>query len=145
MAAVSRPGIVRFENHAAVDDAGAFNALGASLFSGLWQFEHDRGWLDDQLRLLADHDVDYVRVLGIVGPKFWSDRTVDPRAPGYDARVAAFTDHVYDRFGLRVEWSIFGGVDTTPTPESRRAASAERLPYETSCACRPRSRSLGAR
>jgi hypothetical protein len=122
------------------DDRGPFLALGATLFWGPWGYKFDRERLERTLRFLAEHNVDYVRVLGQVGTPddpddSWSDRPIDPRwndpcpasgdAPPtcgtYDDVIAGFTDLAYDRYGLRVEWTIFGGIGFTPTPRSRVA------------------------
>ena len=128
----ARHGIVHGERHAFADDGGAFLARGASLFWGLWGYEHDRARLGRNLAVLRDWGVDYVRVLAVVGSPgdrsddSWRDRRLDPSAAAYDRDVAAFTDWVYLEYGLRVQWTIFGGVDFTPSAESRRAL-VERL------------------
>ena len=121
-----RHGVVHGEQHAFADDGGAFLARGASLFWGLWGYQHDRARLGRNLAVLRDWGVDYVRVLAAVGSPgdraddSWRDRRVDPSAADYDRDVAAFTDWAYQQYGLRVQWTIFGGVDFTPSPESRR-------------------------
>ncbi|HXW03727.1 MAG TPA: hypothetical protein VD833_00730 [Vicinamibacterales bacterium] len=138
----SRPsGIVRGRGEAFADDRGPFLALGATLFWGPWGYKFDRARLDRHLQFLSERGVDYVRVLGQVGrpdsdsDDSWSDRPIDPRwrdactgsssAPPscgtYDEVIAGFTDLAFDRYGLRVEWTIFGGTGFTPTPESRLA------------------------
>lgn len=133
-------GIVHGRGASFVDDRGPFLALGATLFWGPWGYKFDRARLERTLQFLAEHDVDYVRVLGQVGTPddpddSWSDRPIDPRwddpcpasgkAPPtcgtYDEVIAGFTDLAYDRYGVRVEWTIFGGIGFTPTRESRVA------------------------
>jgi hypothetical protein len=88
--------------------------LGASLFRAAWAYRNDRAWLEDQLDFLAKHDFDAIRVLGAVGdpaePDFWDGREIDWRWPDYDAVIAGLTDLAYDRYGLRVQWTIFAGA-----------------------------------
>jgi hypothetical protein len=119
-----RRGVVRTEGRAFADDGGPFPALGATLFWGAWGYKHDRARLEKNLDFLARHHFDYIRVLGEVGGEHWHDRQVDPRWPDYDAVIAGLTDLAYDRYGLRVEWSIFGGVDFSTTPAAREALIA---------------------
>ena len=120
--AQTRRGLVRPEGRALRDDGGVFNPLGASLFWLAWGYKFDRGRLERNLQSLAGAGVDYVRALGDVGPgSGWGDREVDSRWPDHEAIVAAATDLAYDRFGLRVQWTIFGGVEHQPTPEGRAA------------------------
>jgi hypothetical protein len=134
-------GIVHGRGAAFADDRGPFLPLGATFFWGPWGYKFDRGRLERHLQFLAERGVDYVRVLGQVGAPgrdpedSWSDRPIDPRwndpcpesgeGPAtcgtFDQVIAGFTDLAYDRYGLRVEWTIFGGTDFTPTPASRLA------------------------
>ena len=80
----ARHGVVHGEQHAFADDGGAFVARGASLFWGLWGYEHDRARLGRNLAMLRDWDVDYIRVLAVVGSPgnrtddSWQDRRLDP-------------------------------------------------------------------
>ena len=112
-------GPVRAETKAVADQNGPFNALGATLFWGAWGYKFDRERLERNLASLSEADIDYVRVLGSVGGDSWSDRTVDPRWPDYDEVVAAFTDLAYDKYGLRVQWTLFGGAPFTPSGRTR--------------------------
>jgi hypothetical protein len=133
-------GMVHGRGASFADARGPFLALGATLFWGPWGYKFDRDRLERTLKFLAEHHVDYVRVLGQVGTPddpddSWSDRPIDPRwddpcptsdtppptCGTYDEVIAGFTDLAYDRYGLRVEWTIFGGVGFTPTPRSRVA------------------------
>jgi hypothetical protein len=114
-----RSGSVQVADRTFIDEEGPFLALGTTLFWALWGFEHDRARLGRNLEAIADAGFDYVRVLAAVGPSGWTDRTVDPTEQGRARRIAALTDWAYDRYGLRVQWTIFGGVGRTPTPESR--------------------------
>ena len=95
-------------------------AVGASLFWAPWGYKFDRDRLSKNLQYLSARGVDYVRVLGTAGPAGWTDRTIDPRWPDYAEVIAGTTDLAFAH-GLRVEWSIFGGIDLTPTPAAREA------------------------
>lgn len=114
-----RPGRVRFVDHAAADGAGQFNAFGASLFAAAHAYKFNSAWLEREAETLSAAGVDYVRALGVVGPESWSDRTIDPRWSDYAEAIAGTTDLLYDRYGLRTQWTIFGGVETTPLPADR--------------------------
>jgi hypothetical protein len=122
-----RRGVVHAAGRAFADEGGVFLARGASLFWALWGYQHDRERLGRNLATLRGWDIDYVRVLGVVGAPgdnpadSWRDRRVDPSTPSYDQDVAAFTDWAYRDYGLRVQWTIFGGVDFAPTPQARRS------------------------
>lgn len=111
-----RRGIVRLDRRVYVDDGGPFLAVGHSLFWARWGFVHDRERLERNLAYLAEHGVDYIRVLGVVD---WPDRYVG--ASESDASISGLTDLAFDKYGLRVEWSIFGAIDSTPTPQGREA------------------------
>lgn len=134
-------GVVHARGAAFADDRGPFLPLGATLFWAPWGYKFDRERLERHLEFLSKRGVDYVRVLGQVGAPgsdpedTWSDRPIDPRwsdaCPGggsrpshcgtYDQVIAGLTDLAYDRYGLRVQWTVFGGTSFTPTAESRIA------------------------
>lgn len=114
-----RAGIVRLNDHVFRDDDGPYLAVGATLFWAAWGYQHDRDRLEQNLRFLARHRVDYIRVLGTVGPGGWAERTVLQDAPGYEAAIAGLTDLAYDKYGLRVEWTLIGGSSSTDTPDER--------------------------
>jgi hypothetical protein len=114
-------GQVRADGRAVADAAGPFNALGATLFWGAWAYKFDRPRLERNLAVLSAAGIDYVRVLGSVGGTSWKDRQTDPQWPDYDAIIAGMTDLAYDRYGLRVQWTIFGGSPSTPAGPSREA------------------------
>jgi hypothetical protein len=120
-----RPGRVRLENRVAIDDAGPFNALGTTLFWALSGYRNERERLEANLQFLSDGGFDYIRVLGNVGDDdptgFWAGRTADPRWPDYDQMIAGLTDLAYDRYGLRIQWTIFGGSTFSPSPVDRLA------------------------
>jgi hypothetical protein len=119
-ARVARTGIVHLDGHAVADEGGPFDAVGASLFWLAWGYKFDRARLEANLQTLADAGVDYVRALGDVGPDGWTDREIDPGWPDYDAVIAGATDLAYDRYGLRVQWTIFGGSRHVPAPADRQ-------------------------
>lgn len=117
-----RHGIVRLDGRAVRDDGGVFNPLGATLFWLAWGYKFDRPRLEANLQALRDAGVDYVRALGDVGPgSGWGDREVNPGWPDYASVLSGATDLAYDRYGLRVQWTIFGGVDHLTTADARRA------------------------
>ena len=115
------PNVVRAEGRAVADAGGPFNALGATLFWGAWAYKFDRPRLERNLATLSAAGIDYVRVLGSVGGASWEDRETDPRWPDYDQIIARMTDLAYDRYGMRVQWTLFGGAPFTETAESRTA------------------------
>ena len=129
----SRQGPVRLDGRSLADEGGPFNALGASLFWGLWGERYDPDRLDANLEWLAGLGVDFVRVLGMVGSESWSDRPVDPSAPDYWAIVDQFLARL-ERHGLRVEVTIFADAQIMmPNPVARTRfvdAWAERVDRE---------------
>jgi hypothetical protein len=114
-------GTVRVEQGVLVDDVGPFWAIGATYMAAPWFYKFDRARLERNLAFLAEGGIDYVRVLGEVGGRFWEGREIDPRWPDYPAVVAGLTDLAYDKYGLRVQLTVFGGVDFSTTPAQRRA------------------------
>src|SRR5207248_542158 len=113
--------------HSFADDGGTFLPRGATMFWALWGYQHDRARLGRNLSTLRNWGIDYIRVLGVVGAPgdrpgdSWRDRQADPSKPSYDQDTSGLTEWAYREYGLRVQWTIFGGVEFTPTPESRRA------------------------
>ena len=116
-----RAGQVRADGRAVTDAAGPFNALGATVFWAAWAYKFDRARLERNLEVLSAAGVDYVRVLGSVGGASWEDRQTDPRWPDYDAIIAGMTDLAYDRYGLRMQWTLLGGAPFTPSGPLREA------------------------
>ena len=114
-------GAVRIDGHAVADARGPFNALGATLFWGAWGYKFDRVRLERNLALLSEAGVDYVRVLGSVGGSSWADRQTDPRWPDYDAVISGLTDLAFDKYGIRVQWTLFGGAPFTRSGRARGA------------------------
>src|SRR3954464_5371224 len=85
-----RHGVVHGIQHAFADDGGMFLARGATMFWALWGYQHDRDRLGRNLTTLRGWNVDYIRVLGVVGAPgdqpgdSWRDRRIDPSAESYD-------------------------------------------------------------
>lgn len=115
-----RQGPVRADARAVADAGGPFNALGATLFWAAWGYKFDRPRLERNLDTLRAAGFDYIRVLGSVGGATWEDRQTDPRWPDYDAIIAGVTDLAYDRYGMRVQWTLIGGAPFTETVSSRQ-------------------------
>lgn len=121
-------GIVRVSGRAVADDRGPFPALGASLFWALWAYKHDPARLDAHLKLLSEHNFDYIRALGVVGRQpAWAGRVIDSRWPDYDEMIAGLTDHAFDFYGLRIEWTIFGDADQMVPESADRAKLVDRF------------------
>jgi hypothetical protein len=115
----SRRGAVRLMDRAFADANGPWLAVGATCFWCGWGYLHDRPKLQSNLGVLSGR-VDYIRALALVGPGGgWDGRAIRADDVLKTEMVAGLTDAAYAR-GLRVQWTIFGGVDTTPTPASRR-------------------------
>lgn len=105
-----------------MDNGGNFLAFGASLFWGLWGFINDRDRLAQNLGVLRNGGVSYIRCLGAVGPAGgWDDRVIDPGAADYGPNVAAFTDWVYEQFSMRVQWTIIGDVNAAISSSAARS------------------------
>jgi hypothetical protein len=117
----TRSGPTRVHGRMLADDNGPFPALGATLFWAAWAYKHDKPRLDSHLKLLSEHRFDYIRALGVVGRQpYWAGREVDWRWPDYKDIIAGLADYAYDRFGLRVEWTIFADADQMiPNREDR--------------------------
>lgn len=116
---LGRQGAVRLEGRSFVDENGAFNPLGASLFWALWAERHDAARLDQNLAYLAEHRVDYVRILGMVGTPSWSDRVIDPNAPDY-WDVAERLFQRLARHGLRAQVTVFADAQAMMADAARR-------------------------
>ena len=117
---VARVGQVQADRARLYDGSGDHLFAGTTLFWSPWGYAHDRPRLEQNLAEARKRGLDYVRVLGAVGPRGWTDRVIDPTAPDWPATVAGLTDLAYAH-GLRVQWTIFGGIEKTPTKASRRA------------------------
>lgn len=113
-AVTARRGIVRADRAGLRDDDGPHLFLGATLFWALWGYDHDRARVEQHLEWFQRQGVDYIRVLVSVGGAFWADRSPTPTAANLDGLSAL----AYSK-GLRVQWTIFGGIDTAPTKADR--------------------------
>ena len=107
----ARAGVVRLAGRVFIDDAGPYLATGASLFWALWGYAHDRARVEQHFSFLAARGIDYVRVFGVIGPR-WTDRVVDPAERSWDDDVAGLLD-LAASYGLRVELTIWQDTDLT--------------------------------
>jgi hypothetical protein len=113
-----RFGTVRLNGKTLRDDMGDFSALGATLFSGPRWYKVDREKLERNLKYLAENGYDYIRVLGEVD---WPNgKAIDPRWSDFRDVIAGMTDLAYDKYGIRVQWTIFGSTTFTPSSGDRR-------------------------
>ncbi|OGQ22125.1 MAG: hypothetical protein A2138_22965 [Deltaproteobacteria bacterium RBG_16_71_12] len=104
---VVRRGVVRAEGRSFVDDDGPFYPLGGTLFWALYGWKNgERARVEDNLRFLAQHGYDYVRILGEVD---WAGEAIDPTWPDYQQVLGEFLDFAYDQCGLRTEITLMGG------------------------------------
>lgn len=130
---VARRGVVRASGAEILDDDGPRLWIGTSLFWAVWGYEHDRDRLEKNLACLAGltperaecpkvkGTVDYVRILGTVGGAFWEPRAMDSRKARWRDDLAGFIDLAYDKYGIRTQVTIFGGVDFAPSASERSA------------------------
>jgi hypothetical protein len=100
--------------------------LGASLFKAAWAYKHDRAWLESQLAWLKSHRFDAIRAFGVVGdpghPDYWDGREIDWRWKDYADVIAGTTDLAYDKYGIRVQWTIFADAQKNIPREADRSA-----------------------
>jgi hypothetical protein len=115
-----RTGLVGLDGRRFVDGDGPYLPVGASLFWALWGYQHDRARLERQLDYLSKHGVNYIRMFGVIGPR-WADRIIDPHDRAWDGDLAGLLDLAYGTYGLRVELTIWQDTDLTPTPDERTA------------------------
>lgn len=119
-------GVPQLDGRALVDGDGPFLALGATLMWAAWAYKYDLPKLEANLQFLAEHDYDFIRALGVVGdpggPDYWDGREIDPHWPDYAEVIAGLTDLAYDKYGLRIEWTLIGdGQVTVPSFAEREA------------------------
>jgi len=127
-----RSGLVRASGRTLVDEAGSYLGIGTSLFWAPWGYLHDRDRLKRNLACAAGRlasqpgcpdrtaGVDFIRVLLLVGPGGWRDRTVTDEDVYKSDVLTGLSDLASNDYGLRVEWTIFGSVESTPTPSERQ-------------------------
>jgi hypothetical protein len=105
---------------------GERTTLGATLFKAAWAYKHDRAWLESQLAWLEKNQFDAIRALGTVGdpsrPDYWDGREIDWRWKDYAQVIAGTTDLAYDKYGLRVQWTIFADAQKNTPREADRSA-----------------------
>lgn len=123
-----RTGSVEVHGRVWQDRQGPFFGVGATLFFGQWAMENDVARFDRFCRFFADRGVQYIRNLGQVEGGPWSAegqwghwqvrhmRWNNPRV--FDVAIAA-TERAYNEFGLRTEWTIFGGGERLPNRQAR--------------------------
>ncbi len=119
-------GVPQLDGRALVDGDGPFLALGATMMWAAWAYKYDLPKLEANLQFLAEHDYDFIRALGVVGdpnnPDYWDGREIDPHWPDYADVIAGLTDLAYDKYGLRIEWTLIGdGQITVPSLAEREA------------------------
>jgi hypothetical protein len=107
-----RTGLVKLDKNSLSDDQGHFNALGTTMFWAAWAYKNDKAKLEANLDFLAKNGFDYIRALGVVGDyekaDYWDGREIDWHWPDYAQVIAGLTDLAYDKYGLRVEWTLIG-------------------------------------
>jgi hypothetical protein len=127
-----RTGCVRLNDHALVDEQGAFLGLGVSYFTALWRYRHNRARLERDLAFLARQGFRYTRVLSMVGwfPA-WNGLEIAPVSftnrighavaawADYWQALAGLVDLSYDRFGLRTQITIFADAQLMPHKADR--------------------------
>jgi hypothetical protein len=104
-----RRGVVRAEGRVFADDTGRFRPFGGTLFWALYGWKNEQQRVKDNLAWLANHGVQYVRILGQVG---WPTETIDPAWPDYVPLLSNFLDTAYNTYGLRTEITCVGGGGT---------------------------------
>lgn len=121
-----RTGLVKLDGHSLSDDQGRFNALGTTLMWAAWGYKHDRPRLEQNLDFISKHGFHFIRALGVVGDyggaDYWDGREIDWHWADYDQVIAGLTDLCYDKYGLRIEWTLIGdGQKNIPSSSDRKA------------------------
>lgn len=112
----ARKGAVSLSNKALKDGDGEFVALGATTMWLLHAYQNDKAKLDRNLKFLKENGFDYVRALGALSRQplpadnFWANHQMYSEHPTHAIDIAGLTDYAYDKFGLRIEWTLFGGA-----------------------------------
>ncbi len=112
----ARTGLVRSAGSGTVsDDQGVFVAVGTTFFAAVHFERTDPARLDAELaeiRSASNGAIDYVRILGALGgdcDNYWREIRIDPTDAQYRQWLGRTIDRVYDRHGMRVALTIFGG------------------------------------
>jgi hypothetical protein len=112
----TRTGRVRASGRALRDNQGETFALGVTMMWAVWAYKNDRAWLERNLEYLSSNGFDYIRALGVISRNpaspgdYWYRLDMNSSIPDYDQVIAGITDLAYDKYGMRVEWTIFGGA-----------------------------------
>jgi len=118
---VRRTGRVRLDDHALIDDQGPFLGLGASYFSALWRYRHDRSRFESDLSFLAQQGW-FEAWKGLeIAPVNFTTRAGNTVAtwPDYWQALAGLVDLSYDRFGIRTQITIFADAQLMPAKGDR--------------------------
>ncbi|MEW6161124.1 MAG: hypothetical protein AB1813_27155 [Verrucomicrobiota bacterium] len=129
-----RSGPVRVMDHGLVDNGGPFLGLGVSYFTALWRHRQARERLESDLQFLSKQGFNYCRMLSMVGwYAAWEGLEIAPVAftnrqgrrieawPDYWTQLAQLVDLAYDRYGLRMQITIFADAQLMPHKHDRIA------------------------
>jgi len=121
-----RTGPVKLDGNSLSDDQGQFNALGTTMMWAAWGYKHDLARLEQNLDYISKHGFHFIRALGVVGDygaaDYWDGREIDWHWSDYDQVIAGLTDLCYDKYGLRIEWTLIGdGQKNLPSSSDRKA------------------------
>lgn len=119
-----RTGQVSLSGRALRDDQGEFFAIGATLFSAARLYKFDRPKLERALKALAENGFDYIRALGTVN---WAGREIDPHWEDYEDVIRGTTDLAYDKYGIRIQWTIFGDAQHIVPSKSERQSVVDKF------------------
>ncbi len=127
-------GPVGLSGYTLEDDKGPFLGLGVTYMAALRHSKYDYPLLCSNLELLSQNGFGYIRVLSMVGwysawegieiaPVDFTSREGKPVAawPDYDAQLARLIDTAYDKYGLRVELTLFADAQLMPERKQRLA------------------------
>lgn len=122
-----RAGVVRLCNRAFCDDHGEWNALGFTYMHGASTVEVDPDGFDADMTAMARAGATYARMIcfldgGRIEPDPWANAgNADPK------RCIRAIDRAWDRFGIRTEVTMFGGLRQWSSASARRAAVEQLL------------------
>jgi len=122
-------GPIYLDGRAFADDNGPQGgAWGVTLFWAMWAEHEDRQKLLDALDWLsAWDDVDYVRVLSMVGSQpYWDGRVIDPTWSDYADTLDTLLDDLA-AYGLRAEVVLFADAQDMMPEHSDRVAWVETM------------------
>jgi hypothetical protein len=110
-----RAGVVRLQGQTFADEGGPYLALGTTMFPLPWMYRYDRPRLERNLAWVRAQGVDYIRAIASVGDRtgFWANRSTTIQDVLTTNAIAEATDLAYDVHGLRVQWTVLGGVQGT--------------------------------